>query len=95
MRLAGRVALVTGAGGPMGQAIARKLAAEGADLVLTDISGRRLAASAEALAAALPPGRALAQLRADAMQRAEAAAGAAGGAAVDSARAAHARWRVS
>lgn len=73
MRLAGKVALVTGAGGPMGKAIARQLAAEGADLVLTDISQRRLAAAADELGAALAPGRALAQLRADATQRAEAA----------------------
>jgi NAD(P)-dependent dehydrogenase (short-subunit alcohol dehydrogenase family) len=41
-RLAGRCALVTGAGGPMGQAIALRFAAEGAALVLTDISGNRL-----------------------------------------------------
>jgi len=41
-RLAGRCALVTGAGGPMGKAIALRFAAEGAALLLTDISGNRL-----------------------------------------------------
>ena len=45
--LAGEVALVSGAGGPMGAAIARRLAADGASLGLIDISGRRLAATAE------------------------------------------------
>ena len=38
--LAGRTALVSGAGGPMGRAIASRLAQEGVDLVLTDISRR-------------------------------------------------------
>ena len=41
-RFKGRTALVSGAGGPMGGAIASRLAAEGADLVLTDISANRL-----------------------------------------------------
>jgi NAD(P)-dependent dehydrogenase (short-subunit alcohol dehydrogenase family) len=41
MRLDGKIALVTGAG-PMGGAIARRFAEEGASLVLTDISGSRL-----------------------------------------------------
>lgn len=48
--LAGRVALVTGAGGPMGQAIAMRLAADGANLALMDISGNRLATVREAIA---------------------------------------------
>ena len=48
MRLSGKVALITGAG-PMGAAIARRFAEEGAALVLTDISGSRLNATAEAL----------------------------------------------
>lgn len=47
--MADRVALVSGAGGPMGAAIAHRLANEGALLVLTDISGRRLAATAAAM----------------------------------------------
>ena len=42
MRLKIRVALITGAGGPMGQAIALRFAEEGASLVLTDISANRL-----------------------------------------------------
>ncbi len=42
MRLADRVALITGAGGPMGEAMSRRFAAEGAKLVLSDISQRRL-----------------------------------------------------
>lgn len=48
--LAGKAALVSGAGGPMGRAIAARLAAEGVDLVLTDISGARLAAAAQSIA---------------------------------------------
>ena len=71
LRLDGRVALVTGAGGPMGQAIARKFAAEGADLVLTDISARRLDAALQQTTPALAPGRRLIHLRADAMRRDE------------------------
>jgi len=50
MKLDGKVALVTGAGGPMGAAVARRFAEEGAALVLTDISGARLAACVDALA---------------------------------------------
>ncbi|MFJ8066847.1 SDR family NAD(P)-dependent oxidoreductase [Psychrobacillus sp. NPDC096426] len=42
MRLKNRVAMITGAGGPMGRAIALRFAEEGANLVLTDISERRL-----------------------------------------------------
>lgn len=40
--LSRRVALVTGAGGGIGKAIADKLAEEGANVVLTDIAGERL-----------------------------------------------------
>ncbi|MCL4747031.1 MAG: SDR family oxidoreductase [Burkholderiaceae bacterium] len=47
--LAGKVALVTGAGGPMGRAIATRLAAAGVDLVLSDISGARLGAAAASI----------------------------------------------
>jgi NAD(P)-dependent dehydrogenase (short-subunit alcohol dehydrogenase family) len=46
MRLNDKVALVTGAGGPMGGAIALRMAQEGAALVLTDISGTRVAETA-------------------------------------------------
>ena len=42
MRMKDKIALITGAGGPMGRAIARRLAEEGASLVLTDISANRL-----------------------------------------------------
>ena len=66
--LQGKVALVTGAGGPMGWAVAERLAAEGALLALSDISGTRLAAAAERLRAA---GARVASLRADVTQRAE------------------------
>lgn len=48
MRLSGLVALITGAG-PMGAAIAQRFAAEGASLVLTDISGARLGATTDTL----------------------------------------------
>lgn len=56
-RLAGRCALVTGAGGPMGQAIALRFASEGAALLLTDISGNRLADTVERVKAAYPATR--------------------------------------
>ena len=77
-RLEGRVALVSGAGGPMGQAIALKLAAHGARLVLTDISAGRLDATVQqldvtAVDAAGNQDRVVA-VRANAMDRAEAVA---------------------
>ncbi|MCP5265375.1 MAG: SDR family oxidoreductase [Burkholderiaceae bacterium] len=70
-RLAGRVALVTGAGGPMGRAIALRLAAEGATLMLTDISARRLEECVHEITAS--PGRSavVAYRRADATHRDE------------------------
>jgi NAD(P)-dependent dehydrogenase (short-subunit alcohol dehydrogenase family) len=49
MRLADKVALITGAAGPMGEAISHRFAAEGARLVLSDISARRLGELASAL----------------------------------------------
>lgn len=51
MAPAAPVALVTGAGGPMGRAIALRLAAQGMRLVLCDISARRLAETEQALLA--------------------------------------------
>ncbi len=54
MRLANKIALITGAGGPMGRAIAQKFARESASLVLTDISGARLNQSFEDVSAAHP-----------------------------------------
>lgn len=56
-RFSGRTALVSGAGGPMGAAVAHRLASEGADLVLTDISGRRLEENRASLASAFPAAR--------------------------------------
>jgi len=52
---AGRVALVTGAAGRgVGQATARRLAAGGADVVVSDVHPRRTAEVAEAIAAGYP-----------------------------------------
>ncbi|MBX2953684.1 MAG: bifunctional aldolase/short-chain dehydrogenase [Leadbetterella sp.] len=45
--LAGRIALVTGSGGGIGKAIARKLAQEGACVILSDIDETRLAGAQE------------------------------------------------
>jgi len=65
MRLQGRTALVTGAGGPMGLAIAERLAAEGAALALAEISGRRLEATRAQLASRMAPGAGLFVQRCD------------------------------
>jgi len=56
-RLHGRCALVTGAGGPMGQAIALRFASEGAALLLTDISTTRLGATADRVMTEHPSAR--------------------------------------
>src|SRR5436305_13011042 len=50
MRLSGKIALVTGATGGIGEAITRRLAEEGARVVVTDVDAQRC----EALAAELP-----------------------------------------
>lgn len=71
MRLRNRVALVTGVGGPMGEAVALRFAEEGADLIIADISGNRLAAAAERIRAALRNGRDLVACRADMRVRQE------------------------
>jgi 3-oxoacyl-[acyl-carrier protein] reductase len=59
--LAGRVALVTGAAGPMGLAAAQALAAVGCRVALVDLPGARLEAAAGALPVALAVGADLAQ----------------------------------
>lgn len=60
--LAGKVALVTGAAGPMGRAAAQALAAAGARVALVDLPSDRLDASAAALPAAIARGADLTDL---------------------------------
>ena len=67
MRLKNRTALICGAAGPMGEAIAQRFLEEGAQLVLTDISGRRL----DALAAQLDAPKRISAVRSDALVAAE------------------------
>ncbi len=74
MRLANRTALITGAGGPMGSAIAKRFAAEGASLVLTDISARRLAEAVSETEASLSAGARLFSQRGSVLVRDEAKA---------------------
>lgn len=69
-RLAGRCALVTGAGGPMGKAIALRFAAEGAALLLTDISGNRLQETVAAVGNLYPAAQVVAA-RANVLDREE------------------------
>lgn len=81
MRLQGRTALVSGAGGPMGRAVAERFAREGASLVIADISGKRLAKTVDVIEPQLATGARLVAERADITQAAEAAAAAGGQAA--------------
>ena len=55
MRLQGKVALVTGAGGGFGEGIARLFAAEGARVVCADLRADAATATAEAIGAAAHP----------------------------------------
>jgi 3-oxoacyl-[acyl-carrier protein] reductase len=73
MRLQGRTALITGAGGPMGRTVAERFAGEGASLVITDISGARLAEAAAAITPLLKSGARLIAERADVTQAEQAA----------------------
>jgi NAD(P)-dependent dehydrogenase (short-subunit alcohol dehydrogenase family) len=50
MRLRGKIALVTGAGGGLGTAIAKRFAGEGAALMCTDLDAARAEATASAIA---------------------------------------------
>lgn len=63
MRLKNKVALVTGAGGPMGLGVARRFAEEGASLIVTDISGSRLQYGVEEITPLLAKGAKLHALR--------------------------------
>ncbi len=74
MRLRKKVALITGAGGPMGSAVAERFAQEGASLILTDISGNRLGQAVETASAALHPEAKLFSQRASVLVREEAKA---------------------
>ena len=72
MRLQGKVALISGAGGPMGRAIAERFAAEGASLMLNDISGNRLGQAVDGIGAKLAAGAGLESHRANVTQESEA-----------------------
>ena len=71
MRMKDRVALVTGAGGPMGMAVAKRFAEEGASLVITDISATRLAEGERAVVDATGSAGKVVALRTNAMVRGE------------------------
>ena len=64
-RLQGKRALITGAGGPMGRAIALRFALEGASLLLNDISGNRLGETESLLRGVMTSEATLAVFRGD------------------------------
>ncbi len=66
MSIAGKVALVTGAGQGIGRAIALRLAKDGADLALVDVKNDKIAAVAEEIKAL---GRKVVTFKADISQR--------------------------
>jgi len=74
MRLQGKVALITGAAGPMGRAVAMRFAEEGASLIISDISGPRLAEAEASIAKLLKGDAKLVAQRANAISRDEARA---------------------
>ncbi len=71
MRMKDKIALITGAGGPMGRAISRRLAEAGASLVLTDISANRLDEAVALTHEALAEGADIAARRSNATVGAE------------------------
>lgn len=71
MRLANKVALVTGAAGPMGLGVAKRFAEEGASVIITDVSGRRLEAAVEEITPLLAPGAKVHAHRASVLVEAE------------------------
>ena len=72
MRLEGKAAIVTGAAQGLGEGIARRLAVEGCDVLLTDVNAAKVEAAAAAIAA--DTGRKAVGVRADVTSEADNAA---------------------
>jgi Dehydrogenases with different specificities (related to short-chain alcohol dehydrogenases) len=72
MRLEGKAAIVTGAAQGLGEGIARRLAVEGCDVLLTDVNAEKVEAAAAAIAA--DTGRKAVGVRADVTSEADNAA---------------------